>query len=156
MSLTHVTNCVCGRNLIGQIEVEDGRDLNCYHSRVVGGGAAAVDVGDNWEAAGFIGLPGRFRERGCRSIIMIVMLSPPIPWVARGSSLMIVSNISIPISDGVIRFMRLRTNSTAFSLVRQSQMPSHPRIRNSSLSSRVNLVAKTEKGQNKEHNLQGR
>jgi len=72
---------------------------------------------------------------------MIVMLSPPIPCVARGSSLMISFSICSPISVGVIESIRARTYSTAFSFVRQSQMPSQPRMRNSSSSASSTLCA---------------
>jgi len=67
------------------------------------------------------------------------MLSPPIPCVARGSSLIIVSSISTPISVGDFTLIRCLTNSTACSLVRQSQIPSQPRMTNSSVSSSVTL-----------------
>ena len=62
------------------------------------------------------------------------MLSPPIPCVALGSSLMISFSISTPISVGVFESIRSLTYSTAFSFVRQSQIPSQPITMNSSSS----------------------
>jgi hypothetical protein len=67
------------------------------------------------------------------------MLSPPMPCEARGSSLIISSSISIPISVGLFSLMRLRTYSTHFSFVRQSKIPSQPSTRNSSPASSVVL-----------------
>mmetsp|Transcript_4675 Transcript_4675/g.12208 ORF Transcript_4675/g.12208 Transcript_4675/m.12208 type:complete len:265 (-) Transcript_4675:420-1214(-) len=71
-------------------------------------------------------------EAGCRSMIMTVMLSLPMPCVSLGSWLMMLSSISIPISSGVRVSMRLRTYCMACSLERQSQIPSQARMMNSS------------------------
>mmetsp|Transcript_15256 Transcript_15256/g.23214 ORF Transcript_15256/g.23214 Transcript_15256/m.23214 type:complete len:233 (+) Transcript_15256:2223-2921(+) len=68
---------------------------------------------------------------------MTVMLSPPIPCETLGSSLTIWSSISVPISMGVFSSILSRTNLTASSFVKQSHMPSHPKIINSSPSSKV-------------------
>jgi hypothetical protein len=80
-----------------------------------------------------------FLDAVCRSMTMIVMLSPPIPCVTLGSSLMIASSISAPISVGNFSSMRSCTYFTAFSLERQSQIPSQPRIMNSSSGSNLIL-----------------
>ena len=76
---------------------------------------------------------------------MMVMLSPPIPCVILGSSLIISSSISVPISVGVLVSMRSRTYFTAFSFVRQSQIPSHPKIMKSSSGSKATLEIKVTK-----------
>ena len=70
---------------------------------------------------------------------MIVMLSPPMPWLARGSALTISSSISAPISCGGFLFILSHTYLTHSSFVRQSQMPSQPMMMNSSPSLRVVL-----------------
>lgn len=70
---------------------------------------------------------------------IIVILSPPIPCVTLGSSLIISSSISAPISVGDFESIRSLTYWTAFSFVRQSQIPSQPRIINSSSGSNATL-----------------
>lgn len=65
-------------------------------------------------------------------MIIMVMLSPPIPCDARGSALTISSSISFPISSGCLLSIRSRTYLTHSSLDRQSQIPSQPSTMNSS------------------------
>jgi hypothetical protein len=78
---------------------------------------------------------------GSRSTMIMVMLSPPIPCDARGSALTISSSISSPISRGCLLLMRSRTYLTHSSLVRQSQIPSHPNTMNSSPALKVALCS---------------
>ena len=73
-------------------------------------------------------------------MIIIVILSPPIPCDARGSALTMSSSISAPISCGRLLLIRSWTYFTHSSLERQSQIPSQPNMMNSSPSLSVVLL----------------